>query len=289
MARCGSSAATPPEPFAKPGRWLFNLEFNDYQAGLVSGSFEELVGDGARQATEGWDFSWFEGRATEERAPWGYHALARERLEASASALDVQTGGGEVFAEALGGAASVPARIAASEEWPPNLAIARERLAPFGGQVEQVLATEPLPFADGVFDLVLTRHPTQLDWREIARVLAPAGTFLGQLIGWGTNRKLYEFFLGAQGDAHEDAGHEAVLRHRVAEAGLTLTRIDEAITKVEFFDVGAVVYFLRKVLWTVPGFTATKYRPELERMHALIEANGSFVSYSRRFLVEATK
>jgi len=255
----------------------------------VSRSFEELVAEGAAAPTEGWDFSWFEGRATEERPPWGYARLAASRVGRARASLDLQTGGAEVYAEALRNAASLPERIAATEEWPPNLALARERLAPYGGEVRNAAGTDPLPFPDASFDLVLARHPYGVPWEEIARVLEPGGTFLAQLIGWGTNRKLYEFFLGPQGDAHEDAGHEAVIRQRAAEVGLAIRRLDEAVTKVEFFDVGAVVHFLRKVLWTVPGFTVDKYRPELARMHALIEANGSFVSYSRRFLVEATR
>jgi SAM-dependent methyltransferase len=252
-------------------------------------SFAELVAEGAAEPTEGWDFSWFAGRATEERPPWGYARLAAERLGRAAAALDIQTGGAEVYAEALAAASATPARVAATEEWPPNLALARARLAPFGGEVANAAGTDPLPFGDAEFDLVLARHPYGVPWEEIGRVLAAGGTFLGQLIGWGTNRKLYEFFLGPQGDAHEDHGHEAVIRQRAREAGLTVARLEEAVTKVEFFDVGAVVYFLRKVLWTVPGFTVEKYRDELARLHALIEANGSFVSYSRRFLVEATR
>ncbi|GAA4161330.1 class I SAM-dependent methyltransferase [Gryllotalpicola daejeonensis] len=251
--------------------------------------FDDIVAEGEAEPTEGWDFSWFDGRATEERPPWGYARLAAEALGHAHASLDLQTGGAEVYAEALGRAASVPARVAATEEWPPNLALARERLAPFGGEVANAAGTDPLPFEAETFDLVLARHPYGVPWEEIGRVLAPGGTFLGQLIGWGTNRKLYEFFLGPRGDAHEDHGHEAVIRQRAAEAGLTITRLEEAVTKVEFFDVGAVVYFLRKVLWTVPGFTVAAYRDELRRMHALIEANGSFVSYSRRFLVEATR
>ena len=247
------------------------------------------MAEGAAEPTEGWDFSWFDGRATEERPPWGYVRLAADRLGTARASLDVQTGGAEVYAEALSRAASVPARVAATEEWPPNLAIARERLAPFGGEVANAAGTDPLPFADAEFDLVLARHPYGVPWEEIGRILRPGGTFLAQLIGWGTNRRLYEFFLGPQGDAHEDHGHEAVLRQRAAEAGLRVSRLEEAITKVEFFDVGAVVYFLRKVLWTVPGFTVEKNADELRRMHALIEANGAFVSYSRRFLVEATR
>ena len=34
--------------------------------------YEELVAEGAAVPLQGYDFSWFEGRATEERPPWGY-------------------------------------------------------------------------------------------------------------------------------------------------------------------------------------------------------------------------
>jgi hypothetical protein len=56
---------------------------------------------------------------------------------------------------------------------------------------------------------------------------------------------------------------------------------------MEFFHVGALVYFLRKVIWFVPGFTVEKYRDRLKALHERIEADGSFVAYSRRFLIEA--
>ena len=72
--------------------------------------------------TEGWDFSWFAGRASEERPPWGYARQLGERMSAlagrpGAAALDLQTGGGEVLA-------SVPAAppvLVATECWPPNI------------------------------------------------------------------------------------------------------------------------------------------------------------------------
>lgn len=35
-------------------------------------TFEELLAEGESVPVEGWDFSWFDGRATEERPPWGY-------------------------------------------------------------------------------------------------------------------------------------------------------------------------------------------------------------------------
>jgi hypothetical protein len=49
------------------------------------------------------------------------------------------------------------------------------------------------------------------------------------------------------------------------------------------------VHFLRKVLWTVPGFTVDAYREQLVRLHEQIQRDGPFVAHSQRFLIEATK
>jgi hypothetical protein len=72
-------------------------------------------------------------------------------------------------------------------------------------------------------------------------------------------------------------------------AGLTVSDLREQALQVTFGDVGAVVYFLRKVLWTVPGFTADGYRERLARLHERIQAEGPFVCHARRFLIEARK
>ena len=77
-------------------------------------SFDELVAEGRSAPVDGWDFSWFDGRATEERPPWGYAVLASQRLAASSAACDVQTGGGEVFAWMLEHAAERPPVLAAT-------------------------------------------------------------------------------------------------------------------------------------------------------------------------------
>ena len=50
-------------------------------------TFESLVEEGAAVPVEGWDFGWFEGRATEERPPWGYARLMGERMAKSRRAL----------------------------------------------------------------------------------------------------------------------------------------------------------------------------------------------------------
>jgi hypothetical protein len=72
-------------------------------------------------------------------------------------------------------------------------------------------------------------------------------------------------------------------------AGLAVADLREQSLRVEFYDIGAVVYFLRKVLWTVPGFTVDRYRDRLGLLHERILAQGPFVSHAQRFLIEARK
>jgi SAM-dependent methyltransferase len=252
----------------------------------------ELIAEGDAVPTAGWDFSWFDGRATEERPRWGYVALLAERLALAQAALDVQTGGGEVLAEALRTAAGrtdghIPAVLAATESWPPNLEIARRNLAPFGGVVAEAADDAELPFPAGRFGLVVSRHPTEVLWTDIARVLQPGGTYLSQQVGPGSNRELTDFMMGPQPVSESRSPQLAAAE--AAAAGLTVVDVREQALRVEFFDVAAVVHFLKKVLWTVPGFSVAGYSEPLARMHDHIQANGSFVCHSQRFLIEARK
>jgi hypothetical protein len=66
---------------------------------ITPSTFNELVAEGESAPLRGWDFSWFDGRATEERPPWGYSRMMAERMAQASAALDIQTGGGEVLAQ----------------------------------------------------------------------------------------------------------------------------------------------------------------------------------------------
>ena len=65
--------------------------------------------------------------------------------------------------------------------------------------------------------------------------------------------------------------------------------VREERLRAAFDDVGAVVYFLRLVVWTVPGFTVARYRDRLHDLHEQMQREGPFVAHSTRFLIEATK
>jgi SAM-dependent methyltransferase len=246
-------------------------------------TLSELVAQGAAEPVAGWDFSWFEGRATEERPSWGYSGLLAERMGHAQAALDVQTGGGEVLA----GIPHPPPVLVATESWRPNVEVARRNLRRVRAQVVQAGDEADLPFRAGSFDLVVSRHPTEVLWDEIARVLRPGGTYLSQQVGAGSNRELTDFMMGPQEVSQSRSARLAVADAEAA--GLTVTDLREQALRVEFRDVGAVVYFLRKVLWTVPGFTVGGYRDQLARLHEYIQARGSFVSHAQRFLIEARK
>jgi SAM-dependent methyltransferase len=248
-------------------------------------TFDELVAEADAQPVAGWDFSWLAGRATEERPAWGYSGLLRQRLAGARAVLDIQTGGGEVLAGALRGSVRRPAAVAATESWPPNAVLAQRAVAPWHGAVVRAADAGGLPFRSGSFDLVISRHPAVVVWPEIARVLARGGTYLSQQVGPGTNRELTDFMMGPQpvNQARDPRQAEAAAR----AAGLVVTELREQSLRVEFFDVGAVVYFLRKVLWTVPGFTVAGYAGQLARMHKHIAETGSFVSHAQRFLITA--
>jgi SAM-dependent methyltransferase len=245
--------------------------------------FARLVAEGVAVPVAGWDFSWFEGRATEERPSWGYARMMAERMTRARAALDIQTGGGEVLA----GIPKAPPVLAATESWPPNVEIARRNLAPLRARVAQVADDAGLPFPAGSFDLVVSRHPVELVWPEITRVLRPGGTFFSQQVGAGSNRELTDFMMGPQPVRPGRSTDWA--RAQAEAAGLMVTDLREEALRVVFNDVGAVVYFLRKVLWTVPGFTVAGYRDQLRRLHEKIQSGGPFVAHAQRFLIEARK
>ncbi|WP_052869698.1 class I SAM-dependent methyltransferase [Streptomyces niger] len=258
--------------------------------------FDDLVAEAAEVSVAGWDFSWLDGRATEARPSWGYQRLMGERLAGASAALDIQTGGGEVLA----GAPKLPPVMVATESWPPNVTKATRLLHPpplpeghgrypHGAVVVADPDEPPLPFADAAFDLVTSRHPATVWWAEIARVLRPGGTYFAQHVGHESVFELVEYFLGPQPEQTRRARHPDDERAAAEAAGLEITDLRFERLRMEFFDVGAVVYFLRKVIWMVPGFTVEQYRDRLRELHEKIRAEGPFVAHSTRSLFEARK
>lgn len=118
-------------------------------------------------------------------------------------------------------------------------------------------------------------------------MLQTGGTFLSQQVGPHSVRALSEFIMGPlpAGSTRDPR----IARAAAERAGLTVSDLREERLRMQFDDVGAVIYFLRLVVWTVPGFTVERYEDRLRALHAQIRQVGPFVAHASRFLIEATK
>jgi hypothetical protein len=76
-------------------------------------------------------------------------------------------------------------------------------------------------------------------------------------------------------------------RRDAERAGLIVEDLRTARLRATFDDVGAIVYFLRLVVWTVPGFTVERFRPQLAALHERIRSDGPFTAHATRFLIRA--
>ena len=246
-------------------------------------TFESLVEEGAGVPVEGWDFGWFEGRATEERPPWGYAGLMGERMVSSYRALDVETGGGEVLA----GIPEAPPLLVATESWPPNAALARERLRPRGGHVVAVADEPTLPFASASFDLVVSRHPVVTLWDEAGAgprarryVPLPAG-------GGGVEP-------GADRLRHGSAARERASPPRACPLGGGGSR-SRGGRPADVHPAGRVLRHRRRRALPAQGVLdgarlhAGGVPVGVRRLHEQIEREGVFVSHATRFLIEARR
>jgi len=232
----------------------------------------------------GWDFSYLDGRMFEEKPPWSYSSRATTLMQQSLSVLDMGTGGGERL---LALKEHWPKKVVVTEDYPPNFELATERLTLLGVRVEAVKLAEhdPMPFADGEFDLVLNRH-SGFNANEVARILASDGTFLTQQVHGLWVQDLLAVF-GAK-----PQWPEATLPNNAPKldaAGLKVVGTEEWRGKLVFADVGAIVYYLKAVPWLVPGFSVDRHLDGLLELQRRLEGSEKLVFEVGKYLIEARK
>jgi hypothetical protein len=117
-------------------------------------------------------------------------------------------------------------------------------------------------------------------------VLRPGGTFLSQQVGPQSVEELGRLFRAPSTGGDRDPERA---RAAAEHAGLAVVDLRAERLRTVFYDIGAVVYFLRLVVWIVPGFSVEAHRRQLRALHDRIEAEGSFTAHASRFLIEAVK
>jgi SAM-dependent methyltransferase len=229
----------------------------------------------------GWDFSYHAGRVREEEPPWDYMALARQALARATAVLDVATGGGERFAQL----APFPSHARAMEGYGPNVFIAQSRLEPLGVQVLACGESQPMPFSDGEFDLVLNRHGGC--WNpELGRVTRPGGHLLTQQVGPGNSWDLMEAF-GSKPQWVENSLD--FVSGKLKAVGFEILDGRDWRGHAHYLDVGALVYDLKAIPWLVPGFSVDGYLETLWRLQRRLETEGTLSFQRSLFLIKARK
>ncbi len=232
----------------------------------------------------GWDFSHIAGRYTEQDdLPWDYRERILHFLKPEMTLLDIDTGGGE-FLLSL----SHPhQKTAATENYPPNVALCRETLLPLGMDFRPGDGKERLPFADGRFDMVINRHG-DFNPEDIFRMLKPGGLFITQQVGAENDRELVELLCGETKMPFPEQYLDITLR-KFQDAGFEILEATECFRPIKFFDVGALVWFARIIQWEFPDFAVDTHLRQLMNAQQILEETGCIEGTIHRFFLAARK
>ena len=180
-----------------------------------------------------------------------------------------------------------PRTLVATEDYAPNVRLSAQRLAPHGAAVvvARLDKASALPFANEAFDVVLNRQ-SGLHAPEVARVSAPSGVLYTQQVHGLWAADLLAVF-GAS-----PPWPDATLQNKAAgleAAGFTLLDTDEWSGRLQFTDVGAIVYYLKAVPWMVPGFSVDTHLDALLRLQARLDRGEPLVFLIRKYVIEAMR
>ncbi|HSB66577.1 MAG TPA: hypothetical protein VLD65_08355 [Anaerolineales bacterium] len=246
-------------------------------------SFDDLIQEALNLPFSGWDFSIISDRWKTQPPSWDYPALARIQMKGINSMLDQDTGGGEVLASL----APFPPHTWATENYPPNIPVARRCLEPLGVKIISDYTISSIPLPDVSLDLILNRHGGYTE-AELFRMLKPGGIFLTQQVGGQNNIRLNELLQDTP-DFMYSYWTKDVITRKLIDAGFELLMVEEEFPRAEFLDIGAIVFCLRIISWQIVDFDVEKYRQKLYAIHKDILAHGPLQVHEHRILVEARK
>lgn len=232
---------------------------------------------------QGWDFSHIKDRYRNSELPWDYERIVRSYLNDECSLLDIDTGGGE-FLLSLNHPA---AKTSATEGYLPNVKLCKKILLPLGVDFKQADDYKNLPFHDNSFNIIINRHGNY-DVGEIYRLLKHNGIFITEQVGEDNERDLVELLTpGAPKKFHGLNLTEQ--QAKFISRGFSILYSDEAFSTIEFFDVGALVWFAKIIEWEFCGFSVDEHFKNLLKAQRILESNGSVKGTAHRYIIAAKK
>lgn len=230
------------------------------------------------QSMKGWDFSHIKGRWEEEKLPFDYKETILNNLRDEHILLDMGTGGGEFLLEL-----NHPYdKTYATEGYKPNIDYCIENLVPLGITVKGIYNGGDLPFEDDMFDIIINKH-SSYDIKEIKRILKKDGILITQQVGCLNNRELSRVFI--EGFELPQKNNMEVQRNQFLKQGFEILESKEYFPEIRFFDIGALVFFCKIIVWEFPEFSVEKYYDKLLMLHEKCEKNGFIESKEHRYLL----
>ncbi|UCB43180.1 MAG: class I SAM-dependent methyltransferase [Dehalococcoidales bacterium] len=252
--------------------------------------FETYLEQARNTPFTGWNFEYLTktGRMVEAPVKWNYYNVVFPYLLRAEAMLDMGTGGGEI----LSGFVPLPPSTYATEQYKPNVTVARERLEPLGVKVFEIEEEkEPpfntnLPFDDEFFDLIISRHEAYYP-RELMRVLKPEGTFITQQVGSIGVINLKQFLTEKAETVSNWNLYSAV--EELKSARFKILEQQEDIQFYRFYDVGAIAYFMKAIPWIIEDFRIDKYKDRFWELHLQIQEREFYDTPLHRFIIVAQK
>ena len=159
--------------------------------------------------------------------------------------------------------------------------------------MDQISDEEKLPYEDGFFDLIINRHESY-SVSEVYRILKTGALFVTQQVGGRNDIGLNKLLGAPVGASHEWGDWDidwglGTQSKELEEGGFKVLEGNECFPVSRFFDIGAVVYYLKVIPWQIPDFTVDKYRDALRRLHGTILKEGYVDVASHRFIIVSKK
>ena len=220
---------------------------------------------------KGWDFSYLNGRWSNEVEKWDYSKIIHTYLENEHVLLDMGTSGGE-FLLTL----KHPYHVThVTEAYQPNVDLCMKNLAPLGINVKQV------------YDDSYYRHEA-FDMSEVRRILKPKGVFITQQVGCENSIDLRKSINPAFNNPfsnHNLANNIELIKKQ----GFDILLQEEDFPKTCFFDIGAIVYYAKTIVWEFPDFSVENCFSGLCELQKQLDEKGVIDSCSHRFIIVAKK
>lgn len=227
----------------------------------------------------GWDFSYLENRYNEKTLSWSYYEIIKKYLKDEMKLLDIDTGGGEFLLSLK----HPFENTSCTEGYEPNVELCMNKLKPLGINFKEAKDVAKLPFDDNSFDIVIDRHGSY-NPIEVKRVLKDNGLFITQQVGEKNDEDLVKILLPNNHTKYPNFNLTSQ-KELFEKNGFEIIDQKEEFGKIEFYDVGAIVWFSKIIEWEFEGFSVDKCFNKLLECFKIIEKEGKFETKTHRFLL----